>query len=216
MLCHTDAGNLYEKHETTWSGKFSAACKFNLFFKYAYERFKAPMNEETLWMHGGRALVEQRAAIQPSFQQGGDPSQCRTWHDIHPAWEPMHAVAATCTSTGRLGPAHLYHARATSPLGSSSLGKEIQTRFGRQFILGTHFYTVCTQLPFTLPPSSVWAWSQTSPLSLDHSWGCTTSVWEITLQKHHSGMLQCSLLTTYLQLKTMKKTPLIIIMIYNN
>lgn len=110
-------------------------------------------------------------------------------------------VTATCTSQGE-GKSCMFTC-ATSHLGFNSLNEEIQRRFSRQFFLGTSFCTLCTLLHLTPPPSSVWSWSQTSPLTLSHSWGCTTPVWEVTLKKH-SCMVQHSLLSTYLQLKTTK------------
>lgn len=97
---------------------------------------------------------------------------------------------------GKMGPAHSHHACATSPLGSISLAEETQMRFRRQFFLGTSLCTLSTWLQFCLILITNFPTRLIQQLRLHNRFlGNHT-------KKKHSCMLQHSLLSTYLQLKT--------------
>lgn len=49
--------------KTTWSGKLSAAWKFDLFFKQEREWFKDQINEEAPLVYGRLRPMKQRATV---------------------------------------------------------------------------------------------------------------------------------------------------------
>lgn len=128
------------------------------------------MNKEALWMLHASETESNNKVFAPAGR----------WSILSPrlAWHPSQCLQSQPHRAAREDWVLLTHIMHVLPHPWALASNEIQVRFRRQFFLRTNFYTVCTQLHLTRPPSSVWSWSQTSPLSLHHSWECTTYLWK--------------------------------------